>query len=342
MRRFFAGAGWAATTALICTLFGEQAKAISSAVNLSTRMVVQTGDNVMIGGFIVRGDVPKRTIVRARGPSLFLNGAPIAGRLMDPALELRDANGALIKANDNWRSDQQAEIAASSIAPTDDTEPAVVWTLTPGNYTTIVRGVNNTTGIALVEMYDLDQPPSADRSYPDAATRFARGHPDRSSCRTFPLPGHLRRDGRVDRPGAKPGIRRVPERAVRRADVVASGVRRCGGRRLAEPESVAKRDPESADVDHDERRLVDQCDLRPGSSPATRRVRLERDPRRLAQQRGTREPALRLAHLLRRARARRVQQLPPAARGHHAQPGDGRVPQHAPERQGESGARDFA
>src|SRR5438067_11613935 len=164
MRRFFAGAGWAATTALICTLFGEQAKAISSAVNLSTRMVVQTGDNVMIGGFIVRGDVPKRTIVRARGPSLFLNGAPIAGRLMDPALELRDANGALIKANDNWRSDQQAEIAASSIAPTDDTERAVVWTLTPGNYTTSVRGVNNTTGIALVEMYDLDQPPSADGS----------------------------------------------------------------------------------------------------------------------------------------------------------------------------------
>jgi len=132
--------------------------------NISTRGNVLTGDNVMIGGFIVRGDVPKRTIVRARGPSLFLNGAPIAGRLMDPALELRDANGALIKANDNWRTDQQAEIAASSIAPTDDHEPAVVWTLSPGNYTTIISGVNNTTGIALVEMYDLDQPPSADGS----------------------------------------------------------------------------------------------------------------------------------------------------------------------------------
>lgn len=132
--------------------------------NISTRGNVLTGDNVMIGGFIVRGDVPKRTIVRARGPSLFLSGAPIAGRLMDPALELRDANGALIKANDNWRTDQQAEIAASSIAPTDDKEPAVVWTLSPGNYTTIVSGVNNTTGIALVEMYDLDQPPSADGS----------------------------------------------------------------------------------------------------------------------------------------------------------------------------------
>jgi uncharacterized protein (DUF1800 family) len=132
--------------------------------NISTRGNVLTGDNVMIGGFIVRGDLGKRMLVRARGPSLFLNGVPITGRLMDPAMELRDANGALIKANDNWRTDQQAEIAASSIAPTDDQEPAVVWTLTPGNYTTIVRGVNNTTGIALVEMYDLDQPPSADGS----------------------------------------------------------------------------------------------------------------------------------------------------------------------------------
>ncbi|MFN2621951.1 MAG: DUF1800 family protein [Chthoniobacterales bacterium] len=132
--------------------------------NISTRGNVLTGDNVMIGGFIVRGDVGKRMLVRARGPSLFLNGTPIAGRLMDPSLELRDANGALIKANDNWRTDQQAEIAASTIAPTDDHEPAVVWTLAPGSYTTIVRGVNDTTGIALVEMYDLDQPPSADGS----------------------------------------------------------------------------------------------------------------------------------------------------------------------------------
>jgi uncharacterized protein (DUF1800 family) len=132
--------------------------------NISTRGNVLAGDNVMIGGFIVRGDIPKRTLVRARGPSLFLNGVPIAGRLMDPAMELRDANGALIKANDNWRTDQQAEIAASSIAPTDDHEPAIVWTLTPGNYTAIVSGVNSATGIALVEMYDLDQPPSADGS----------------------------------------------------------------------------------------------------------------------------------------------------------------------------------
>ncbi|MFL6589873.1 MAG: DUF1800 family protein [Chthoniobacterales bacterium] len=132
--------------------------------NISTRGNVLAGDNVMIGGFIVRGDTSKRMLARARGPSLFLNGVPIAGRLADPAMEMRDANGALIKANDNWRTDQQAEIAASTIAPTDDKEPAVVATLVPGNYTTIVSGVNNTTGIALVEMYDLDQPPSADGS----------------------------------------------------------------------------------------------------------------------------------------------------------------------------------
>jgi uncharacterized protein (DUF1800 family) len=132
--------------------------------NLSTRGNVLTGDNCMIGGFIVRGDIGKRMLIRARGPSLFLNGVPISGRLSDPNMELRDANGALIKANDNWRTDQQAEIAASSIAPVDDLEPAIIWTLTPGNYTSIVRGTNNTTGIALVEMYDLDQPPSADGS----------------------------------------------------------------------------------------------------------------------------------------------------------------------------------
>src|SRR5438270_670933 len=132
--------------------------------NISTRGNVLTGDNVMIGGFIVRGDVGKRMLVRARGPSLFLNGLPIAGRLMDPAMELRDGNGALIKANNDWRTDQQAEISASTLAPTDDHEPAVVWTLAPGNYTAIVRGATTSTGIALVEMYDLDQPPSADGS----------------------------------------------------------------------------------------------------------------------------------------------------------------------------------
>jgi uncharacterized protein (DUF1800 family) len=132
--------------------------------NISTRGNVLADDNVMIGGFIVRGDVFKKMIVRARGPSLYLNGTPLAGRLMDPMLELHDGNGVLVTQNDNWRSTQETEIAASTIAPTDDREPAIVSSLAPGNYTTIVRGTNNTTGIALLEMYDLDQPPSADGS----------------------------------------------------------------------------------------------------------------------------------------------------------------------------------
>jgi len=132
--------------------------------NISTRGHVLTVDNVMIGGFIIRGDAPKRVIIRARGPSLNLSGAPIAGRLMDPTLELHDGNGALLTANDNWRSSQQAELNASALAPTDDREPAIVATLSPGNYTTVVSGAGNTTGIALIEMYDLDQPPQADGS----------------------------------------------------------------------------------------------------------------------------------------------------------------------------------
>jgi uncharacterized protein (DUF1800 family) len=132
--------------------------------NISTRGRVQTLDNVMIGGFIIRGDVPKRVIIRARGPSLNLNGAALSGRLMDPMLSLYDESGALMAVNDSWRSSQQAEIHASSLAPTDDREPAIVATLPPGNYTAIVQGTGGTTGIALFEMYDLDQPPQADGS----------------------------------------------------------------------------------------------------------------------------------------------------------------------------------
>jgi uncharacterized protein (DUF1800 family) len=131
--------------------------------NISTRGRVLTGDNAMIGGFIIRGDVAKQMIIRVKGPSLSLNGVPLAGRLMDPTVELHDVNGAPV-ANDNWRSDQQAEIAASNLAPTDDREPAIVATLPPGQYTAVVRGAGDSTGMALVEMYDLDHPPQADGS----------------------------------------------------------------------------------------------------------------------------------------------------------------------------------
>lgn len=132
--------------------------------NISTRGRVLTGDNCMIGGFIIQGDIAKRMLVRVKGPSLSLGGVPLVGRLLDPTVELHDGNGALLAQNDNWRSTQQAEIQASSIAPTDDREAAIVSTLAPGSYTAVVRGADNTTGLGLIELYDLDQPPQADGS----------------------------------------------------------------------------------------------------------------------------------------------------------------------------------
>jgi len=89
-------------------------------------------------------------IVRAIGPSL-----PVPGALADPTLELRDGNGGLVAANDNWRSDQEAEIIATAIPPSNDLESAIVRNLPPGNYTGIVSGVGNTTGVGLVEAYNL-------------------------------------------------------------------------------------------------------------------------------------------------------------------------------------------
>jgi hypothetical protein len=123
----------------------------SKLANISTRGLVQTGDNVMIGGMIVLGQTPLRVIVRAIGPSL-----PVSGALGDPTLELRDGNGALLAANDNWRSDQEAEIIATTIPPSNDLESAIVRNLAPGTYTAIVRGANDTTGIAVVEAYALN------------------------------------------------------------------------------------------------------------------------------------------------------------------------------------------
>jgi hypothetical protein len=120
--------------------------------NISTRAFVQTGDNVLIAGTIIIGNAPQKVLVRAIGPTL-----PFAGTLLDPTLELRDSNGALIAANDNWRSTQAAEIVATGIPPASDFESAIVAMLPAGGagYTAIVRGVNNTTGIAVVEVYAL-------------------------------------------------------------------------------------------------------------------------------------------------------------------------------------------
>ena len=130
--------------------------------NISTRSFVRTGDNVMIAGVIVQGTQSRRVIVRAIGPELTQYGVPNA--LADPTLELHDGTGALIASNDNWQqtiiggiitSDQVHDIMNSGHAPTDPRESAIIATLLPGNYTAIVRGVNNTTGVALAEVYDL-------------------------------------------------------------------------------------------------------------------------------------------------------------------------------------------
>ncbi len=118
--------------------------------NISTRGQVQTGDNVMIGGFIVGGNSPATVLLRAIGPSLTAQG--VSGALMDPTLEVVDGNGSVIS-NDNWRATQESAIIATTVPPADDREAAVLATLVPGAYTAIVRGKNNTTGVALVEGY---------------------------------------------------------------------------------------------------------------------------------------------------------------------------------------------
>ncbi|PYJ10342.1 MAG: hypothetical protein DMF06_06645 [Verrucomicrobia bacterium] len=135
--------------------------------NISTRLNVGTGDKVLIGGFIVAGTQPKKVIVRAIGPSL-----PVSGiKLADPTLELRDGKGELIEFNDNWRTDQQAEIIASGLPPNNDLESAIVATLPANNsaYTIIVRGSNSGSGIGLVEVYDLDH--TADSKLANISTR---------------------------------------------------------------------------------------------------------------------------------------------------------------------------
>ena len=140
--------------------------------NISTRAFVQTGDNVVIGGFIVQGNrpnpAPKRVIIRAIGPELTQFGVPNA--LADPRLELHNHTGALIASNDNWQTtviggiitgNQVSDIQNSGYAPGDGRESAIIADLPPGNYTAIVRGVNNTTGVALVEVYDLSRDPNS-------------------------------------------------------------------------------------------------------------------------------------------------------------------------------------
>jgi len=124
-------------------------------INLSTRMRVQTGDNVGIGGFIITGNASKQLLIRAIGPSL--TGSGISSALADPILELHGPAGFTTIANDNWREQQESEIRATGLSPTNDLESAIAATLAPGAYTALVRGNNGGSGVALIEVYDLDR-----------------------------------------------------------------------------------------------------------------------------------------------------------------------------------------
>ena len=123
----------------------------SKLVNISSRGLVQTNDNVIIGGLIVVPGSSHRLIIRALGPSI-----PVPGKLADPILELHDANGTRIALNDDWKTAQQVAIQNTGIPPHSEKESALVSNMAPGRYTAIVRGKNNTTGIALVEVYALN------------------------------------------------------------------------------------------------------------------------------------------------------------------------------------------
>jgi uncharacterized delta-60 repeat protein len=128
------------------------------AINLSTRMRVETGDNAAIGGFIITGTAPKHVLLRAIGPSLTQSGVPNA--LADPVMELHGPDAFVTIINNNWRDDpvQEAAINASGIPPPDDLESAIDAALAPGTYTAILRGNDNTSGVALIEVYDLNPP----------------------------------------------------------------------------------------------------------------------------------------------------------------------------------------
>lgn len=123
--------------------------------NISARVTLGISDRVCIGGFIIQGQ-PKRVAIRGLGPSIEVGGVPLPDRIANPLLELHDAAGSVILFNDNWRSSQAAEIENSGLAPGNDLEAALIATLPAGNFTAVLRDINGSTGVGLVEMYDLD------------------------------------------------------------------------------------------------------------------------------------------------------------------------------------------
>ena len=145
------------------------------ALNLSTRGLVGTGDNVLIGGFIISGTDPKTLVLRALGPSL--NGFGVSGVLADPVLSVYNSSGTLIATNDNWQSDPNHFIVESNgLAPADQLDSAVARSLAPGAYTVIVTGKDATPGIGLVEVYDIE--PLSNSTLENMSTRGSVGTQD--------------------------------------------------------------------------------------------------------------------------------------------------------------------
>ena len=131
----------------------------SKLANLSTRALIGTSDNIVIAGFILGGNSGNdRIVARGIGPSLTAAGVPNA--LADPSLELRNSDGTLLVANNDWQDDpaQAAELTAAGLAPANQLESGIAATLSPGPYTALLAGLNNGTGIGLVEVYDLGSP----------------------------------------------------------------------------------------------------------------------------------------------------------------------------------------
>ena len=138
----------------LCELY-DLSPGNSAVRNISTRGQVGTGDDVMIGGFIIGGTTPAKIMVRAIGPSLAAFG--VSGVMPDPVLELHDKDGSLIYQNDNWRAEQAQQIIDTTLAPSNESESAIIATLAPAAYTAIVHDAGTAQGVALVEVYMLDQ-----------------------------------------------------------------------------------------------------------------------------------------------------------------------------------------
>lgn len=128
-------------------------------LNLSTRLKVNTGDDALIGGFIITGTASKKVVLRGLGPSLASQG--VANVLADPTLDLRNSAGTSLLKNDNWKDTQRSQIESTALQPSNDLESVIVATLDPGAYTVLLTGANAGAGVGLIEIYDTDPPGSS-------------------------------------------------------------------------------------------------------------------------------------------------------------------------------------